>query len=75
LGTAITDEKLVDVAGGSEHLLGAGAYAHIFGEILSAYRPRVVDQELCRARDVVAVGPRRDVQQTVMTDYVQIGIG
>lgn len=28
----IRDEKLLDVVGGGKHLVGAGPYAHVFGE-------------------------------------------
>jgi hypothetical protein len=71
----ISAEKLLDVAGCSEHLLGAGAYADVFGEILPAYGAGTVDQELCGTRDVVAIGSRCSVQQAITTDDVQIGIG
>ena len=71
----ISDEKLLDVAGCSEHLLGAGAYADVFGEILPAHGAGTVDQELCGTRDVVAIGSRCGVQQAITTDDVQIGIG
>ena len=67
--------RLLDVAGGSEHLFGARPYAHVFGEIFPAHGPRTVDQELRGTRDVMAIGPRPGVQQTVPPDYVQIGIG
>lgn len=71
----ISDEKLLDVAGYSEHLLGTRAYADVFGEILPAHGAGTVDQELCGTSDVVAIGSRRGVQQVITTDDVQIGIG
>lgn len=71
----ISDEKLLDVAGCSEHLLGTGAYADVFGEILPAHGAGTVDQELCGTKDVVAIGSRCGVQQVITTDDVQIGIG
>src|SRR5215469_2378234 len=66
--------RLLDVTGSSEHLFGAGPYAHIFGEIFPVHGPRAVHQELCGTRDVMAVGARPGVQQTVPPDYLQIGI-
>jgi hypothetical protein len=72
---SIGDEKLLDVAGSSQHLLGAGAYADVFGEILPAHDAVTVHQELCRTGDVVAVGARCRMQKAKTTDDVQIGIG
>jgi hypothetical protein len=66
-------KQLLDVAGSSEHLLGARPYAHVFGEIFPTHSPRAVDQELCGTRDVMAVGASPGVQQTVPPDYVQLG--
>ena len=71
----ISEEKLLDVAGGIQHLLGAGAYAEVFGEILPAHGAGTVHQELCGSGDVVAVGSSCGVQQAITTDDVQIGIG
>ena len=67
--------RLLDVTGSSEHLFGARPHAHVFCEIVPAHSPRAVDQELCGTRDVMAIGARPGVQQTVPPDYVQIGIG
>lgn len=72
---SIGDEKLLDVAGGSQHLLGAGAYADVFSEILPAHGAGTVHQELSGTGDVVAVGSRCRVQQAITTNDVQIGIG
>jgi len=71
----ISDKKLLDVAGRSEHLLGTGAHADVFGEILPAHGAGTVDQELSGTRDVVAIGSRCGVQQVITADDVQIGIG
>ena len=62
--------KLRDVADGSEHLFRAGAYADIFGEILPAHNAGAIDQKLCWAGDVVAIGSPCDMQQIVTVDYV-----
>ena len=67
--------RLLDVAGGSEHLFCASPYAHVFGEIFPAHSPGAVDQELCGTRDVMAIRARPGVQQTVPPDYLQIAIG
>ena len=69
-GATIAKGKLLDVADGSEHLFRAGAYADIFGEILPAHHAGAIDQKLCWAGDVVAIGSPRDVQQIVTADYV-----
>jgi hypothetical protein len=74
LVATISDEKLLDVVGGREHLFGAGAYADVFGEILPAHGTGTVDKELCGTGDVVSIGTRRGVQQTVSPDHIQIGI-
>ena len=66
--------KLLDVADGSEHLFRPGAYADVFGEILPAHNAGAIDQKLCWAGDVVAIGSPRDMQQIVTADYVQFGI-
>ena len=62
--------KLLDVVDGSEHLLRAGAYANIFGEILPAHNAGAIDQKLCWAGDVVAIGSPCDMHQIVTVDYV-----
>lgn len=68
-------DELLDGAGGGEHLVGAGAYAQVFGEILPAYGAGAVYQKLRGTGDVMTIGPRRGVQQTVTPDYIQIGVG
>ena len=65
----IAKGKLRDVADGSEHLFRAGAYADIFGEILPAHNAGAIDQKLCWAGDVVAIGSPCDMQQIVTVDY------
>jgi hypothetical protein len=67
--TAVAGE-LLDVAGGSEHLFGAGTYADVFGEILPAHDAGAVDEELRWTGDVLAIGSCCDMQQIVTADYV-----
>ena len=68
--TTIAEERLLDGAGSSEHLFGAGAYADVFREILPAHDAGAVDEELCWTGDVVAIGPPCDMQQIVTADYL-----
>jgi hypothetical protein len=67
--------ELLDIPGGSEHLFRSGANPRVFGEILPAHNLRAIDEELCWTGNVMAIVPRRSVQQPEGTDYIQIRVG
>ena len=57
-----------------EHLFGPGADAQVVGEVDPADYPGGIDQELRRARDVVAVDAGSFVQQVVAADGLGIRV-
>ncbi len=65
----------MDGASGGQHLLGAGPYADIFGEVLPADDSRRIHQKLSRARNVAPTWSAAGVEQIVAANDLSFGIG
>jgi hypothetical protein len=66
--------KLAQRFGDSEHFVGAGPDANVFGEIAPAYCATAIDEEFGRAGDVAAVRTAAGVQQMILPDYLGLGV-
>ena len=65
----------MDGASGGQHLIGAGPYADIFGEVLPADDSGRIHQKLSRARNVAPAWSAAGVEQIVAANDLSFGIG
>ena len=60
---------------GLQHLFGSRTYGDVFGEIPPADYSARINEKLCRARDIRALGSCAAMQQIVTPNHFRLWIG